>query len=164
MGVLTPIQTNWILGFFAAWPHKTKTQDTRTRHNAACLPLERELQATAVITPHTPNSIPYTTGLCSGGVGSPVRPFARPPDRPETCENLRKTAKIIGKRPKTTKIYRNLRKTTKIALARSPVAKSGPPDPESAARPARQPPHAPTQPPAGSLVPVCFRASATPTY
>ena len=52
------------------------------------------------------------TGVCSGGVGSPVRPFARPPDRPETCENHRKTTKIIGKRPKTTKIYQNHRKTT----------------------------------------------------
>ncbi len=61
-----------------------------------------------------------------GGVGSPVRPFARPPDRPETCENHKKTTKIIGKLPKTIKIYKNHRKTSKIALARSPVAKSGP--------------------------------------
>ncbi len=66
--------------------------------------------------------------MCSGGVGSPVRPFARPPDRTETCENHGKTIKIIRKRPKTTKIYRNLKKTTKIALARSPVAESGPED------------------------------------
>ncbi len=66
------------------------------------------------------------TGLCSGGVGSPVRPFARPPDRPETCENPRATTKITGKRSKTTESYQNHKKTTKNALARAPVAKRGP--------------------------------------
>ncbi len=64
--------------------------------------------------------------LASGGVGSPVRPFARPPDRPETRENPRTNINITGKRTKTTKIYKNHRKTTKIALARSPVALGGP--------------------------------------
>ena len=72
------------------------------------------------------SSVDDRPGLCSGGVGSPVRPFARPPDRPETCENQRKTTKIIGQRPTTTKNYQNHRKTTKNALARSPVAKGGP--------------------------------------
>ncbi len=55
-----------------------------------------------------------------------MRPFGHPPDRPETCENLKKTTDIIGKPPKTTKIYQNHKKTTTIALARSPVAQSGP--------------------------------------
>ncbi len=41
----------------------------------------------------------HITGLCSGGVGSHVRPFARPPDRQETWENQRKTTKVIGKLP-----------------------------------------------------------------
>ncbi len=59
-------------------------------------------------------------------LGGLARPFARPPDRPETCENLGETTKITGKRPKTNQIYQNHRKTTKNALARSPVAKSGP--------------------------------------
>ena len=62
-------------------------------------------------------------------LGGLARPFARspvPPDRPETCENHRETTKIIGTRPKTTKIDQNHGQTTKNALARSPVAKSGP--------------------------------------
>ncbi len=65
-------------------------------------------------------------GLCSGGVGSTVRPFARPPDRPETCENHTKTTKIIGKLSTTTKFDQHQGETTKNALARSPVAKGGP--------------------------------------
>jgi hypothetical protein len=32
-----------------------------------------------------------------------ARPFARPPDRPETCENHGKTPQCFGKRPKTKK-------------------------------------------------------------
>ncbi len=46
----------------------------------------------------------------------PVRPFARPPDRPETCENHGKTSKLIGKVPQTTKIYQHHEKTAKHAL------------------------------------------------
>ncbi len=53
-------------------------------------------------------------GLCSGGVGSPVRPFARPPDRPETCDNHGKKPKSwdnAQKLPKTTKTIRKLPKS-----------------------------------------------------
>jgi hypothetical protein len=62
-------------------------------------------------------------------LGGLARPFARPPDRPETSENDRNTTESMGKRPKTIKIYQNHKKTIKIALARSPVAKSGPAKP-----------------------------------
>ncbi len=40
-------------------------------------------------------------------LGGLARPFARPPDRPETCENHRKSTKIIGKRSTN---YQNLPK------------------------------------------------------
>ncbi len=90
-------------------------------------------------------------GLCSGGVGSPVHPFARPPDWPETCENQRKTSKIIGQLPKTTKIHQNHRKTTKNALARSPVAKSGPVGHPTAELRATRGQDLPSGPPHGSI-------------
>jgi hypothetical protein len=78
--------------------------------------------------PEMVNVRPFS-GLCSGGVGSPARPLARPSDRPETCENHKDTTKIIGKLTKTIKTYQNHRETTQNALARSPVAKHGPVSP-----------------------------------
>ncbi len=42
------------------------------------------------------------------------------------ANTLGKQTKVTAKRPTTTKIYQIYMKTTKIALARSPVAKSGP--------------------------------------
>ena len=57
------------------------------------------------------------------------------PDRPSSICSLRLIGagqnftvgtRILGKRPTTTNVYQNHREKTKIALARSPVAKSGP--------------------------------------
>ena len=52
-------------------------------------------------------------GFGSGELGSLLRPFTRPPDRPETCESLWRTIKIIVKRSTVTQIYQNQKKTTK---------------------------------------------------
>ncbi len=60
-----------------------------------------------------------------GGVGSPVRPFARPPDRPETCENHKKTTEILEKQPKTTKTYHTIGKRPKSPSPVRPSLRAG---------------------------------------
>ncbi len=64
---------------------KRQARYTRDGHNIA-MELVYGAEKRRKVWPDS--GIKLTILACAlGGVGSPVRPFARPPDRPEMCEN-----------------------------------------------------------------------------